>query len=152
MSLTLRWPWVIAFTFGLLHGFGFAGALSDIGLPEQAIPLALLFFNVGVEVGQLLFIAGVLAVGVITRRIVSPSSPWTDVTISPPSASLMRSDVGTWSLGAACFGRLLKNAKAFFKSILFGPLIEPASLPSAAPSRRCQSSRMASRRKLVAFS
>ena len=55
-------PWLVAFTFGLLHGFGFAGALSEIGLPEQAIPLSLLFFNVGVEVGQLMFVAVVLAI------------------------------------------------------------------------------------------
>jgi hypothetical protein len=48
-----RWPWLVAASFGLLHGFGFAGALRDVGLPEQAIPLALLFFNLGVEVGQL---------------------------------------------------------------------------------------------------
>jgi HupE / UreJ protein len=60
-SLTVRFPWLVAFAFGLLHGFGFAGALSEVGLPAQAIPLALLFFNVGVEVGQLAFIAIVLA-------------------------------------------------------------------------------------------
>jgi len=59
-SLTRRFPWLVAFAFGLLHGFGFAGALSEVGLPQQAIPLALLFFNVGVEVGQLLFIGAVL--------------------------------------------------------------------------------------------
>jgi hydrogenase/urease accessory protein HupE len=60
-SLTARWPWVVAFSFGLLHGFGFASALADIGLPHAAVPLALLFFNLGVEAGQLLFIAAVLA-------------------------------------------------------------------------------------------
>jgi hydrogenase/urease accessory protein HupE len=58
--VTARWPWMVAFVFGLLHGFGFAGALASIGLPHQAIPLALLFFNVGVELGQLLFITVVL--------------------------------------------------------------------------------------------
>ena len=58
-NLTTRFPWVVAFAFGLLHGFGFAGALSEVGVPEQAVPLALLFFNVGVELGQLLFIAAV---------------------------------------------------------------------------------------------
>ncbi len=47
----------MAFTFGLLHGFGFAGALAEVGLPETEIPLALAFFNVGVEIGQLLFVA-----------------------------------------------------------------------------------------------
>ena len=75
-GLTQRWPWVIAFTFGLLHGFGFAGALSEIGLPQQAIPLALLFFNVGVELGQLLFVAGVMVLGALVRRIVVPLPTW----------------------------------------------------------------------------
>ncbi len=59
-SLTQRYPWVVAFTFGLLHGFGFAGALAEIGLPQSSIPIALLFFNIGVEVGQLLFVGAVL--------------------------------------------------------------------------------------------
>jgi hydrogenase/urease accessory protein HupE len=59
-SLTERAPWLVAFAFGLLHGFGFAGALAEIGLPQNEIPLALLMFNVGVEAGQLLFIGGVL--------------------------------------------------------------------------------------------
>ncbi|NIP18451.1 MAG: HupE/UreJ family protein, partial [Xanthomonadales bacterium] len=53
---TQRRPWLVAFIFGLLHGLGFAGALTEIGLPPQAVPLALLFFNLGVEAGQLLFI------------------------------------------------------------------------------------------------
>lgn len=55
-SLTRRWPWLVAFCFGLLHGFGFAGALLDIGLPAGDVPIALLAFNVGVELGQLGFI------------------------------------------------------------------------------------------------
>ena len=59
---TERWPWIVAFTFGLLHGFGFAGALNAVGLPQTAIPVALLFFNVGVEIGQLLFIAAILSI------------------------------------------------------------------------------------------
>ena len=59
-GLTGRYPWVVAFTFGLLHGLGFAGALSEIGLPRSAIPLALLCFNLGVEVGQLFFVLGVV--------------------------------------------------------------------------------------------
>jgi hydrogenase/urease accessory protein HupE len=61
-GLTERWPWVVSFTFGLLHGFGFAGALHEVGLPQNAIPIALLLFNVGVEIGQLLFIVSVMAV------------------------------------------------------------------------------------------
>jgi hypothetical protein len=62
IGLTSRAPWLVALSFGLLHGFGFAGALSEIGLPQTDIPLALLFFNVGVEVGQLMFVAAVVAV------------------------------------------------------------------------------------------
>lgn len=73
-GLTYRRPWIVAFLFGLLHGLGFAGALSEVGLPANAIPLALLFFNVGVEVGQLLFIAAVLAVIVGARRVRFPRS------------------------------------------------------------------------------
>ncbi len=55
-SLTKRRPWLLAALFGLVHGLGFAGALAEIGLPETDIPMALLLFNVGVELGQLLFI------------------------------------------------------------------------------------------------
>jgi hydrogenase/urease accessory protein HupE len=68
-SLTVRWPWVVAFSFGLLHGFGFAGALSEIGLPSTDIPLALFAFNVGVELGQLAFIGVVLAIVAIVRKV-----------------------------------------------------------------------------------
>lgn len=68
-GLTARWPWVVSFTFGLLHGFGFAGALSEVGLPQRAIPVALLFFNLGVEAGQLLFIAAVLVLAALGRRL-----------------------------------------------------------------------------------
>jgi hydrogenase/urease accessory protein HupE len=67
-SLAARAPWIVAFTFGLLHGFGFAGALSEIGLAQGNIPLALLFFNLGVEIGQLLFI-GVALVAVVVARL-----------------------------------------------------------------------------------
>jgi hydrogenase/urease accessory protein HupE len=60
-GLTYRKPWIVAFAFGLLHGFGFAGTLSQIGLPPGDIPVALLFFNIGVEVGQIVFVVAVLA-------------------------------------------------------------------------------------------
>ncbi|WP_396626060.1 HupE/UreJ family protein [Luteitalea sp.] len=59
-SLTIRHPWVVAFAFGLLHGFGFASGLTTMGLPKAEIPLALLLFNVGVEIGQLGFVALIL--------------------------------------------------------------------------------------------
>jgi len=56
-SMTIRHPWVVAFAFGLLHGFGFASGLAAMGLPQAEIPLALLLFNVGVELGQVAFVA-----------------------------------------------------------------------------------------------
>jgi hypothetical protein len=56
-SFTIRHPWVVAFAFGLLHGFGFASALTSAGLPKAELPTALLAFNVGVEIGQLSFVA-----------------------------------------------------------------------------------------------
>ena len=75
-GITRRWPWLVAFTFGLLHGFGFAGALNEIGLPEHAIPPALLFFNVGVELGQLVFIAAVLLAWALLKRLSWPDWAW----------------------------------------------------------------------------
>jgi hypothetical protein len=68
-SATARWPWLVAFSFGLLHGFGFAGALTAVGLPRGDIPLALFAFNVGVELGQLAFIAAVLGMMAVARRL-----------------------------------------------------------------------------------
>ncbi len=68
-SLTARYPWLVAFAFGLLHGFGFAGALSQVGLPQNEIPLALLMFNVGVELGQLMFVMLMLAIIVALSRL-----------------------------------------------------------------------------------
>jgi hydrogenase/urease accessory protein HupE len=59
-SLTLRQPWLVAFAFGLVHGLGFASGLASLGLPQGDIPVALLFFNVGVEAGQLSFVATML--------------------------------------------------------------------------------------------
>lgn len=70
-SLTARLPWLVAFSFGLLHGFGFAGALAEVGLPQHAIPVALLFFNVGVEIGQLVFVAAVLSSIWLLRQVAS---------------------------------------------------------------------------------
>jgi len=70
-SFTARLPWLVAFSFGLLHGFGFAGALAEVGLPGHAIPVALLFFNVGVEIGQLVFVAAVLGLIWLMRQAAS---------------------------------------------------------------------------------
>lgn len=70
-SPTARLPWLVAFSFGLLHGFGFAGALAEVGLPQHAIPVALLFFNVGVEIGQLIFVAAVLSLISLVHHVAS---------------------------------------------------------------------------------
>ncbi|HNP34845.1 MAG TPA: HupE/UreJ family protein [Woeseiaceae bacterium] len=70
-GLTARAPWVVAFSFGLLHGLGFAGALAEVGLPQVAIPIALLTFNIGVELGQLIFVVAVLLLRTIFARILS---------------------------------------------------------------------------------
>jgi len=70
-GLANRAPWIMAFVFGLLHGFGFGGALKAIGLPQSEVPLALLTFNLGVEVGQLLFVGAVLALAAAVDRLVA---------------------------------------------------------------------------------
>ncbi|MBC7799093.1 MAG: HupE/UreJ family protein [Gemmatimonadaceae bacterium] len=76
-SLTLRRPYVVAFAFGLLHGFGFATALTDIGLPRTELPWALLGFNLGVEVGQLLFIALMALLARAVRNLAIRTPHWT---------------------------------------------------------------------------
>ncbi len=77
-GITHRYPWIVAFIFGLLHGFGFAGALVEIGLPQQSIILALLFFNIGVEIGQLLFVAAVVAAFWVSR-VVNLRAKWLQI-------------------------------------------------------------------------
>ncbi|OYQ27764.1 hypothetical protein CHU93_09810 [Sandarakinorhabdus cyanobacteriorum] len=67
--LSERWPWLVAFLFGLLHGFGFAGALREVGLPPGELPMALLAFNLGVEAGQLLIIAVAAGLLALLRRM-----------------------------------------------------------------------------------
>jgi hydrogenase/urease accessory protein HupE len=74
--LSESYPWVVAFAFGLLHGFGFAGALKEIGLPQSDVPLSLLTFNLGVEAGQLIFVAAALALFRATGALVAiPPAP-----------------------------------------------------------------------------
>lgn len=73
-SFTIQWPWVVAFCFGLLHGFGFAGALAQIGLPRHDLPLALFTFNVGVEIGQLMFVAAALSLRALLLHCRLPRS------------------------------------------------------------------------------
>jgi hypothetical protein len=75
VGLTQRRPWLVALAFGLFHGFGFAGALSEAGLPVHEVPLALLMFNVGVETGQVLFVAAVVGILAGLRRLPLPTVP-----------------------------------------------------------------------------
>ena len=75
-SLTIRYPWVIAFLFGLLHGFGFASGLSLAGIPRTDIPVALFFFNVGVELGQIVFVVAALALAKSFRALVVRWPRW----------------------------------------------------------------------------
>jgi hydrogenase/urease accessory protein HupE len=109
-SLAARWPWVVAFCFGLLHGFGFAGALADVGLPHHAIPIALLFFNLGVEIGQLIFVAAVLTAGGLLRSAIARY-------FEPP---LVRRTVNSldvtaaYAIGIVAAYWLMERASAFF--------------------------------------
>lgn len=75
--LTAKYPWVVAFSFGLIHGLGFAGALSEIGVPQNAVPLALVMFNVGVEIGQIAFVTVVAGLIVLAKRFIMPSHEFT---------------------------------------------------------------------------
>jgi hydrogenase/urease accessory protein HupE len=87
-TLTSRRPWLVAFTFGLLHGLGFAGALAEIGLPQRAIPLALATFNIGVELGQLAFVGVVL----VAIRLLALKPGW-----SSPARKLAPYAIGSVS-------------------------------------------------------
>ena len=83
-SFTARAPWIVAFSFGLMHGLGFAGGLSAAGLPVGHIPTALLFFSAGVETGHFLFIGLVLSLMALVRRIRIPFPRWAELV--PPYA------------------------------------------------------------------
>ena len=109
-SLAARWPWLIAFCFGLLHGFGFAGALAEVGLPHHAIPIALLFFNLGVEIGQLVFVAVVLTTGEQFRRAIA-------LRLDEPvvQRTVDRLDMaGAYVIGAVAAYWLIERTSAFF--------------------------------------
>src|SRR5436190_17025198 len=96
IGLTETWPWIIAFTFGLLHGLGCAGALREVGLPQNAIPLALLFFNVGVELGQLLFIGLVMALIALAVRA---AKKFSQLNVAPQSAFAWCESISAYAIG-----------------------------------------------------
>jgi hypothetical protein len=110
-GLTEAWPWVIAFTLGLLHGLGFAGALREVGLPQNAIPLALLFFNVGVEVGQLLFISSIMAVIVLA---VHAARKITRSKVAPQFASRWCETISAYAIGGVAMFWVIQRAAAIW--------------------------------------
>ncbi len=83
-SITARAPWLVAFSFGLMHGLGFASGLSEAGIPPGHIPTALLFFSLGVEAGHSLFVGAVLSLLVLVRRLRIPFPRW--IELVPPYA------------------------------------------------------------------
>lgn len=99
-GLTAQAPWIVAFTFGLLHGFGFAGALNEVGLPQGQIPVALLFFNLGVEAGQLLFIGAALSVKGIIGYFRVPLPRWVEL-------------VPTYAIGSVAMFWVIQRVAAF---------------------------------------
>jgi hydrogenase/urease accessory protein HupE len=109
-GLTETWPWVIAFSFGLLHGLGFAGALREVGLPQHAIPLALLFFNIGVELGQLLFIGVVMALIAMAVRAAKKFSGWST---APQSAFAWCENISAYAIGAVAAFWMLERTLSF---------------------------------------
>lgn len=83
-GITARAPWIVAFSFGLMHGLGFAGGLSEAGLPAGHIPSALFFFSMGVEMGHFMFIGVVLALIALVHRLRIPFPRWAELV--PPYA------------------------------------------------------------------
>ena len=108
-SLTEQHPWLIAFSFGLLHGLGFAGGLSEAGLPEVHIPLALLLFSVGVELGHFAFIAVVITVIWLGWRAIGRLSP---TALNPRREALVRL-VPAYAIGGTAMFWLIERVGAF---------------------------------------
>lgn len=109
-GLTETWPWLMAFSFGLLHGFGFAGALREVGLPQNAVPLALLFFNIGVELGQLLFIGVVMAVIALAVRAAKKVS---QLSVAPQSAFAWCENISAYAIGGVAAFWLIERTLSF---------------------------------------
>jgi hypothetical protein len=103
IGITVRYPWAVVVPFGLLHGLGFAGALLDAGLPQRDVPLALFAFNVGVECGQLIFIAVLLGGAWSVRRIAHGDALL--LSIRP---------IATYGIGAVAGFWLIERSLAFF--------------------------------------
>ncbi len=102
-SATRRWPWLVAFGFGLLHGLGFASALSEIGLPANSVAVALLGFNLGVELGQVAVVAAVALGQLLTR--------------SRASLQVMVAQAATWVLGVSSVYWLLERVSGWLAGL-----------------------------------
>jgi hydrogenase/urease accessory protein HupE len=104
VSLAYRFPVAVSVSFGLLHGFGFAAVLRDIGMPQTELPTALLFFNIGVEIGQVLFVLALLVAffalrPVLTRLLSAPADPvthWESLTV--PAAYVIGCIASYWMI------------------------------------------------------
>lgn len=106
-GLTARAPWVVALTFGLMHGLGFASGLSEAGLPDRHIPTALLFFSVGVETGHFLFIGVVLSLIALLHRAASRLAP-----ISPQRSAIMQL-LPPYAIGSVAMFWVIQRLAAF---------------------------------------
>ncbi|TKZ19364.1 HupE/UreJ family protein [Shimia litoralis] len=106
-TLTQLYPWIVSFVFGLLHGLGFAGALSEIGLPQGDIPLALLAFNLGVEAGQIAFVCGVVLIFWVIRRVAPKLA---DISKHPGSIGM---NTAGYAIGAVSTYWLVERIAAF---------------------------------------
>jgi len=100
-TLLRRRPWAMAFSFGLLHGLGFAGALREAGLPQNDVPLALLSFNLGIEAGQIAFVVAILAVYALARPVLRGLPSWAR-------------RVPVYAMGAASFYWILERTALLF--------------------------------------
>jgi hypothetical protein len=109
-GLAKEWPWIIAFSFGLLHGLGFASALREVGLPQNGIPLALLFFNIGVELGQLLFIGFVMALITLAVRA---AKKFTRSSVAPQSAFAWCQNISAYAIGGVAAFWLIQRTLSF---------------------------------------
>jgi len=107
-SATARFPWLVAFAFGLLHGLGFAGALRDVGLPHNAIPAALLFFNVGVELGQLMFITAMVSLGLAVSWAIRRLPP-----VRPDAYAALTQLVPAYAIGGVSAFWVIERCASF---------------------------------------
>jgi hypothetical protein len=110
-GIATRKPWIVAFVFGLLHGLGFAGALREVGLPHDAIPLALVFFNVGVEAGQLLFVAAVFLLFWLITRLMGTRGATDESPASPGKAVALPA---SYMIGTLAAFWLIQRTYGFF--------------------------------------